>query len=41
MSIEDHKALMRRYFDFLNQTNLPSEDFLSSGTCHSRLDFHH
>jgi hypothetical protein len=27
MSIEDNnKALVRRYFDFLNQKNLPSEE---------------
>ncbi|MGO9604619.1 MAG: ester cyclase [Candidatus Binataceae bacterium] len=30
MSVEDsNKALVRRYFDFLNQSNLPSEEFLS------------
>jgi predicted ester cyclase len=26
---DDNKALVRRYFDFLNQNNLPSEEFLS------------
>jgi len=30
MSLEEsNKALVRRYFDFLNQNNLPSEEFLS------------
>jgi steroid delta-isomerase-like uncharacterized protein len=30
MSVEDsNKMLIRRYYDFMNQNNLPSEDFLS------------
>jgi steroid delta-isomerase-like uncharacterized protein len=31
MSTEDNKALIVRYFDFLNQDNLLSEEFLDSG----------
>jgi steroid delta-isomerase-like uncharacterized protein len=31
MSTENNKALIVRYFDFLNQRNLPSEEFLDSG----------